>query len=169
MAERIKIEKLSQLPQAPVTLDSMAWNPTGLWRYLEPSAQNKTAPCRKACPADMPSPAFIEAIAKGDPSRALEIILKVNPLPGVTSRLCYHPCQINCLRRRLDRPLKVPELERHAADQGEPPAPPARPAREQKVAVLGSGPAESARPISWVWPDMGSPCMSPKTGPAAIC
>ena len=26
MAERIKIETLSQLPQAPVTMDSMAWN-----------------------------------------------------------------------------------------------------------------------------------------------
>ena len=36
---------LTDLPAAPCTIDTMAWNQTGTWRYLTPSPLDRRPPC----------------------------------------------------------------------------------------------------------------------------
>ena len=141
MTEHLDIQKLSDLPVIPITIGDMQFNRTGLWRFLEPVIREKAAPCRQACPLGMPSPAFINDLAGQDVDRALARIMEVNPLPGITGRLCYHPCQAGCLRRALDRPIHIQALERHIAETGGEPDVPMNVAPERHVAVLGAGPA----------------------------
>ena len=140
MSGKVIIRSPEELPPVPCTLGGMEWNPTGLWRYLTPNFKEKAAPCAAACPAGNPIARIMALMAEGREREALEALLEVNPLPGVTGRLCYHPCQKPCLRRQVDRALPVQLLERWAADHGQ-----ARPARRRltgpDVAVIGAGPA----------------------------
>ncbi|MFH1058269.1 MAG: hypothetical protein V1797_06245, partial [Pseudomonadota bacterium] len=118
MSPKVTITRVEDLPPVPCTLGGMDWNPTGLWRYLTPTPQDKAAPCAAACPADNPIPQLMALWAAGQAGAALDLLLATNPLPGVTGRLCFHPCQPACLRRKVDRGLPIQGLERWAADQG---------------------------------------------------
>jgi Pyruvate/2-oxoacid:ferredoxin oxidoreductase delta subunit len=139
--EKTKIESVRQLPVMPLTIEDMTWNKTGAWRLLTPTALCKTAPCQAACPIGQPIPYFIHAVSVRDWNGALERLLEVNPLPGVTGRLCYHPCQAKCLRKEMDRPLSIQELERLVADLGAAPNVAREIPNGRRVAVCGSGPA----------------------------
>jgi Pyruvate/2-oxoacid:ferredoxin oxidoreductase delta subunit len=136
-----KIESVKQLPVMPLTIEDMTWNKTGTWRLLTPKAQDKLPPCRAACPIGQPIADFIQAVLASDWNRALERLLEANPLPGVTGRLCYHPCQTKCLRKELDMPVSVQELEKAVADLGMTPKVAKEAPAGRKVAVCGAGPA----------------------------
>ena len=68
-----------------------------------------------------------------------------NPLPFVCGYVCTHPCEANCLRGEADEPLAIRDLKRFAADyeRRHGPVKPLQPEekKNQKVAVIGSGPA----------------------------
>ena len=140
MTDKVIISRLEDLPPVPCTLGGMEWNPTGLWRYLTPTPRDKAAPCGAACPAGNPLPEVMARLAQGRADAALAALLENNPLPGVTGRLCYHPCQRDCLRAGVDRALPLQTLERWLADHGQVKARPSK-ARGARVAVLGAGPA----------------------------
>ncbi|MEW6262206.1 MAG: NAD(P)-binding protein [Thermodesulfobacteriota bacterium] len=132
---------MEELPVIPITIGDMRFNRTGLWRFLTPVVRDQSAPCRRACPLGMPTPAFINDLIAADVVQALARILEVNPLPGVTGRLCYHPCQTDCLRRSLDRPVRIQLLEQYVADTT--PAPVGdreRDGTKGRGALLGAGP-----------------------------
>jgi 2-oxoacid:acceptor oxidoreductase gamma subunit (pyruvate/2-ketoisovalerate family) len=134
------IQTLEALPTVPETQGSMSWNQTGSWRYLTPVATNKLPPCRSKCPAGMPIPEILAELGSNRIPEALRLILSVNPLPGLTGRLCYHPCQTDCLRRKVDQPVQIRQLEHFIAAQAfdvalEPPDD-----KSKRVAVLGAGP-----------------------------
>jgi len=139
--QKKEIKSLSQLPVMPLTIQDMTWNNTGTWRVLTPLLKDKTPPCRAACPIGNPVPHFIEAVKLGEVSRALELLLRTNPLPGITGRLCYHPCQTNCLRKELDENIAIQELEKYVADHGDVTDLGRSPAKGRKIAVAGAGPA----------------------------
>jgi Pyruvate/2-oxoacid:ferredoxin oxidoreductase delta subunit len=139
--EKKKIESVRQLPVMPLTIEDMTWNKTGTWRLLTPEAQDKTPPCQAACPIGQPTADFIQAVLARDWNRALELLLEANPLPGVTGRLCYHPCQARCLRKELDGPVSIQELEKAVADLGKTPEVAKAAPTGRKVAVCGAGPA----------------------------
>jgi Pyruvate/2-oxoacid:ferredoxin oxidoreductase delta subunit len=139
--EKRKIKSVRQLPVMPLTIQDMTWNKTGAWRLLTPKVQEKTAPCRAACPIGQPIPDFIHAVSERDWNGALELLLEVNPLPGVTARLCYHPCRAQCLRKEFDRPISVNELEKLVADFGTTTKVVRKAPNGRKVAVCGAGPA----------------------------
>jgi Pyruvate/2-oxoacid:ferredoxin oxidoreductase delta subunit len=139
--EKRKIDSVRQLPVMPLTIEDMTWNKTGTWRLLTPVATDKTAPCMGACPIGQPIPQFIQAVLERDWETALARLLEVNPLPGITGRLCYHPCQTSCVRKDLDRALSIKDLERLAADNGGLPGLTRRAASGRKAAVCGAGPA----------------------------
>lgn len=139
--DKKKIESVKQLPLMPLTIEEMTWNKTGTWRLLTPEVRDKTAPCRAACPLRQPIPQFIQAVLASDWNRAVALLLEVNPLPGVTGRLCYHPCQAKCLRKELDEPVSIQELEKAVADLGNTPSVAKRAPTGRKVAVCGTGPA----------------------------
>jgi Pyruvate/2-oxoacid:ferredoxin oxidoreductase delta subunit len=136
---KIKIESVDQLPIMPLTIEDMTWNRTGSWRLLTPVVGDKIPPCQGSCPIGQPIPEFIQAALEGDWDLALSQLMEHNPLPGVTGRLCYHPCQAKCLRRKMDRAVEIKALENAAAERGRLPRPVKKPATGRRVAVLGAG------------------------------
>ena len=116
---------------------------TGNQRTERPLFVNKVAPCRQACPIGIDIPGALHSASKGDMDEALRIILQENPLPGVCGRVCYHPCENECNRKRLDEAISIRSLERFVSDQGaiHPVGYIRIHSREEKVAVVGSGPA----------------------------
>jgi Pyruvate/2-oxoacid:ferredoxin oxidoreductase delta subunit len=140
MARKV-IQSVYDLPVMPLTIQDMTWNKTGTWRYMAPVIRDKIPPCRAACPIGNPIAHVMGMMKQGDMDGALALLLRFNPLPGITGRLCYHPCQAKCLHRELDSPVAIRALERCAADHGVVPAPERLAATGKRVAVLGSGPA----------------------------
>ena len=82
-------------------------------------------------------------VGEGKYKEALKIIMEDLPLPGVLGRICPHGCEDACRRCDVDSPVAIRNLKRLAADKFDP-----RdieiaclPARNEKVAIIGSGPA----------------------------
>ena len=140
MSPKPEITKMRDLPVIPVTIGDMSFNRTGLWRYLMPVIKDRPAPCQQACPLGMPSPDFINDLIRHDAAGALARIMDFNPMPGITGRLCYHPCQSKCLRRGLDQAVQIQKLERHLADAAPDPEPHPAQGGKGRAAVLGAGP-----------------------------
>jgi NADPH-dependent glutamate synthase beta subunit-like oxidoreductase len=103
---------------------------------------DKYSPCEAACPLYMDIPNYIMAISLGNIQQALAIIRDSNPLPSVCGRVCHHPCEEKCNRKVVDSAVAIKSLKRYAADwgNGEKPSPVPR-TREERVAIIGSGPA----------------------------
>jgi len=103
---------------------------------------DKLSPCEAGCPLYMDVPNYMMAIAQGDPKRALSIIREKNPLPSICGHVCWHPCEDECNRQHVDNPIAIQWLKWYAAERGnsEKPSPVPR-TREERVAIVGSGPA----------------------------
>lgn len=102
-------------------------------------------PCQAACPAGIDIPNYIALVGMGRYGEALELIREDVPLPGTLGRVCEHPCENSCIRSMVDSPVSICALKRLAYDlsakiDSKPQAPPVR-KYEEKVAVVGSGPA----------------------------
>src|SRR5260370_890211 len=72
-------------------------------------------------------------------------ILEDNPMPSVTGRVCYHPCEGACNRAAHDEPIGIRGVERFLGDFGlkraDNPAKADLPGLNgQTVAIVGSGP-----------------------------
>ena len=61
----------------------------------------KDIPCQAACPAKTNVPAYIEAIAQGNPEKAYKINQEDNVFPGVLGRICTRPCEDQCRHHDL--------------------------------------------------------------------
>lgn len=100
--------------------------------------------CQDSCPLHTDIPGYIALIAEGRSAEAYARIREANPFPCSCSRVCHRPCELACLRGRMDAPVAINLLKRFAMDrviQGEEFVIPVRPKRGEKVAVIGSGPA----------------------------
>lgn len=140
MQTKITIQRLSELPTAPTTIGTMVWNDTGDWRYLTPVVADKLAPCTISCPAGIPIPRYLNAVNRGDVGVALALLLAYNPLPGLTGRLCYHPCQTKCVRKKIDRTIAIQKMERFLGDLGTDVTIEKSEKTGLRVTVIGSGP-----------------------------
>ncbi len=100
------------------------------------------APCQHACPLGTDVPSYV-ALAKEDRlDDAYRILLETNPFPGVCGRVCDHVCQLKCRRADLNEAVGIKNLKRYVTDNGNPPAMTVKaPARAEKIAVIGAGPA----------------------------
>jgi len=101
------------------------------------------APCRLACPAGLNVQGYVQMVKQGNYEAALNIIMEDLPLPGVLGRICPHGCEDACRRCDVDAPVAIRDLKRLAADQFDPRDVKidCHPPREEKVAIVGSGPA----------------------------
>ncbi len=104
------------------------------------------SPCRFACPAGVNAHAYVALIAQRRFREALEVERRNNPFPAICGRICPHPCEEECTRGKLDQPVAIAALKRFLADwefqhPEEGPAPPEIREREERVAVIGGGPA----------------------------
>jgi len=102
-----------------------------------------TAPCTMSCPAHLNVQGYVAMVKMGKYREAVEIIMQDLPFPGILGRICPHRCEKSCRRLEVDEAVSIRELKRVAADHvnlREIPVPEIAP-REEKVAVIGSGPA----------------------------
>jgi len=118
-------------------------NKTGTWRTIRPVRKNRLSPCRAACPAGNDIQGYINLIKQGEFKEGLELIKKTNPLPAVLGRVCYHPCEAKCNRGQFDEVIAIHNIERFLGDYGLtlPGDKEVREKREEKIAIIGSGPA----------------------------
>ncbi len=102
-------------------------------------------PCRVACPAGVNAQGYIALISQGKFKEALEVLRRTMPFAGVCGRVCTHPCEQDCERGKVDQPIAIRTLKRFMADYelkaGREKATPVERTREEKVAIVGSGPA----------------------------
>ena len=70
-------------------------------RRVEPAS------CTQACPAGVNVKAYLSLIAEKKFAKALEIIRRRCPLPGICGRVCHHPCETACHRGKIDEPMTV--------------------------------------------------------------
>ncbi len=101
------------------------------------------APCRLACPAGLNVQGYVQMVKQGKYQEALRIIMEELPLPGVLGRICPHGCEDACRRSQVDQPVAIRDLKRLAADRFDPRQIKIAclPPREEKVAIIGAGPA----------------------------
>jgi NADPH-dependent glutamate synthase beta subunit-like oxidoreductase len=104
-----------------------------------------TSPCMVGCPARNNVQGFVSLVAKGKFQRAIQIIKETSPFPSICGRVCPHPCEADCNREQIDEPVAVRSIERYVADHDRssknPYVPKVEEARDEKVAIIGSGPA----------------------------
>lgn len=109
--------------------------------------QCKVPKCIAGCPAEINIPKFIEKIVEENFAEAYFEILKTDDLPAVTGRVCpqEEQCQIVCILEKQSKPIAIGRLERFVADwarenniHGRLPE---LKRKNQKVAIVGSGPA----------------------------
>jgi len=113
---------------------------TGSWATRKPERQRLLPPCNHGCPAGNDVRSFVEAVGNENYDEALRVIHATSPFPGVCGRVCPAPCMESCNRRLYDKAINIRELERYAADHGQRPEV-TKPHREERIAVVGSGPA----------------------------
>jgi heterodisulfide reductase subunit A-like polyferredoxin len=101
------------------------------------------APCRLACPAGLNVQGYVQMVGQGKYEEALKIIMEDLPLPGVLGRICPHGCEDACRRCDVDEAVAIRDLKRLAADRFDPREVKiaCSPQREERVAIVGSGPA----------------------------
>ncbi|MBN2244326.1 MAG: NADH-quinone oxidoreductase subunit NuoF [Candidatus Aminicenantes bacterium] len=75
-----------------------------------------SAPCHHACPIGTEASSYVALIAQRKFREAFEVNYYHNPLPGVCSRVCHHPCESKCKAGELDAPIAIRELKRFVSD-----------------------------------------------------
>lgn len=114
----------------------------------------RTPPCKDACPSSEDIRGYLTMVSQGELfGRALEesldeawqLLADKNPFPAVIGRICPHPCESACNRRRRDWPLAIHDMERFIGDHGIRRGLGLRrltdEVRAETVAVIGAGPA----------------------------
>ncbi|NSW89068.1 MAG: FAD-dependent oxidoreductase [Firmicutes bacterium] len=113
--------------------------------YAKITEPNLAAPCKAACPHRVPAQAYVQKVAKGDFKRAYELIMSKNPLQSVCAWVCNHPCEEECTRGDIGTPIPIREIKKFVIDYakkaGWKPDICKKAERDEKVAVIGSGPS----------------------------
>jgi NADPH-dependent glutamate synthase beta subunit-like oxidoreductase/CO/xanthine dehydrogenase FAD-binding subunit len=107
--------------------------------------RDTSTPCSSACPAGVDIPSYVSTIREGNLTHAAKTLLKNNPLPSITGRVCPHFCEQQCNRGEFDESVSVRDIERFMGDYILDNATDRRQAPQtetgKSVAVIGSGPA----------------------------
>ena len=111
---------------------------------VEISGKGTYPPCQVKCPAAVNGQDFLYLIAQGKYKESLELVRMAIPFAGVLGRICTHPCEKECERGEVDEPLSLRSLHRFVADvelrEGREKAKPIEKTKEERVAIIGSGP-----------------------------
>jgi len=102
------------------------------------------APCSTGCPAGTDIPTYMAFLRENDWDNAAKTILKYNPMPMITSRICPHLCQDGCNQTCYGDSVNIHGVERslgdyimeHADEYYKQP----ENATGKKMAVIGAGP-----------------------------
>jgi NADPH-dependent glutamate synthase beta subunit-like oxidoreductase len=117
--------------------------PTGNFRFFRPVYKDKMPPCNNACPTGEQIQKYLDFVKHDRYLDGYLTILEDNPMPSVTGRVCYHPCETSCNRAAHDEPIGIRSVERFLGDFGldlaEQPID-VPPLNGKTVAIVGSGP-----------------------------
>lgn len=101
--------------------------------------------CSEACPAHIDIPQYLGKIRANDLDGAAKILMKKNPIPAMTGRVCPHTCMTDCKRDRYDESVNINQIERFMGDYILENSDRLMPAPSfetgKKIAIAGSGPA----------------------------
>ena len=104
-----------------------------------------TSPCKATCPAHISVQGYVALAAEGRYREALKLVKEENPLPAICGRVCHHPCESACKRGEFDQPIAIDSIKRFIADLDLDSetrfVPEIKEKRDEKVAIIGSGPA----------------------------
>lgn len=100
-------------------------------------------PCNAACPAGEDIQAWLIKARAGQFKEAWESLVQNNPMPAIHGRVCYHPCETNCNRKKYDSNVSIHCVERFLGDMALKEGWRCKPgsATGKKVLVVGAGPA----------------------------
>jgi heterodisulfide reductase subunit A2 len=102
-------------------------------------------PCENACPAGVNVCGYMNLTGLGKFDEALALVREKMPFAAICGRICFHPCETACKRGQVDQPLSICYTKRFLGDRelekGEFNHPPQKEPREEKVAIVGAGPA----------------------------
>jgi len=136
------------MPQAPTDMtrppDLTQERGTGPVRIQRPLYVDLLPPCNNACPAGENIQAWLGHAQAGRFEEAWREILRNNPLPAVHGRVCYHPCEDNCNRKRLDATVSIHAVERFLGDMALEKGwtiPIEAPPSGKKILIVGAGPS----------------------------
>ena len=101
--------------------------------------------CAKRCPALTDIPGYMEQMRLGNIAGAVQIVMKVNPMPAITSRVCAHFCQEECMQLLSGDSVAIRNVERYIGDYALSNKNKFYVAPSQKtgkkIAIVGSGPS----------------------------
>ncbi len=105
-----------------------------------------TSPCTFSCPAGVKAHGYVSLVRAGKYDEAFHLHMEDAPLPGTLSRACYAPCEAACTRTELEGPVPIRAIKRFMTDRyyqehPEPEYGPPDNLLDERVAVIGSGPA----------------------------
>jgi NADPH-dependent glutamate synthase beta subunit-like oxidoreductase/dihydroorotate dehydrogenase len=113
--------------------------------YAQIAKPALAAPCKAACPHHVPAQAYIRKVAAGDFRSAYDLIMSKNPLQSVCGWVCNHPCETECTRAEIGEAIPIMAIKRFVVEYGQrsgwKPDIRINGNRNEKVAVIGSGPA----------------------------
>jgi formate dehydrogenase beta subunit len=112
---------------------------------------DQNVPCTQACPVLTRAGRYVSAIAAGDDQLAYLTARMPNPFPSICGRVCAAPCELACRRGVIDEPIAIRALKRFACELGGVEsragnrlwreAVAMAPPRDERVAIIGAGPA----------------------------
>ena len=140
---------MTNLKRLPVSMsvEGTRGTKTGRWGVMRPIFGEKSAPCRNSCPGSVDIPGFIDRVQNDDIEGAWRVIIENNPMPRITGRVCFHPCEGACNRKDYDEALSIHSLERFVGDRAfekgfiHYPEPSLDNKNHKQIAVVGTGPA----------------------------
>jgi NADPH-dependent glutamate synthase beta subunit-like oxidoreductase/CO/xanthine dehydrogenase FAD-binding subunit len=119
---------------------------TGDGRYhsIFGATRVNSTPCSTECPAHNDIPFYLSQIREGKIAEAAATLLKTNPLPAITGRVCPHFCEGECNRDYLDEAVSIRSTERFLGDyilqnRGRLFKSP-KTGNQKNAAIIGSGP-----------------------------
>jgi len=89
---------------------------TGAVQHKKPIYQSYLPPCNGICPAGENIQGWLAFVSKGEYYNAWQLLIENNPLPAVHGRVCYHPCETQCNRAKVDDPVSIHSVERFLGD-----------------------------------------------------
>lgn len=108
-------------------------------------SKRERPPCVAACAADVNVQAYVALTGQAKFAEALGVVRERMPFASVCGRICLHRCEQQCNRNQVDDPVAIMHLKRFLADwdfhQKPPLPPPVEKTREERIAVVGGGPA----------------------------
>ncbi len=141
-------------PKKDIVVRATPGGGAGETSNLRPRPSPKTPPCVCGCPQGTDIRGWVQTLAQHEAygktvdqvlEEAFYAIAENNPFPATCGRVCPHPCEDQCNRKEVDEAVHINAMERHigdfALDKGLPLRREGDARYDEKVAVIGAGPA----------------------------